>query len=125
MFLLNSRLGLFVETYKRYSRRRHLFSRSYEAILPSSLMIVISTPEHTLLIYLCQFAVRSLSSLLEAFLVSVGSIEYISYYELMHPLRFKDSSLADLPTRLLFALSLASNHQINLPYCVTSSLKRY
>ena len=88
-------------------------------------MIIISTPEHTLLIYLCQFAVRSFNNLLEAFLVSVGSIKYIFYKELMYPSRFKDSSPADLPTELLFALSLTSNHQVNLPYCVTSSLKRY
>ena len=47
MFLLNSRLSLFVATAQCSSRvdlhtKRHLFSRSYEAILPSSLTRVIS-----------------------------------------------------------------------------------
>jgi hypothetical protein len=44
VFLLNSRLSLFVETYKRYSRSRHPFSRSYGVSLPSSLVKIISTP---------------------------------------------------------------------------------
>lgn len=40
-------------------------------------MIIISTPEHTMPVYLCRFAVRSYFDLLEVFLVSVGSIEHI------------------------------------------------
>ena len=48
MFLLNSRLSLYVATASRseprgfFTLQRHLFSRSYEAILPSSLTRVIS-----------------------------------------------------------------------------------
>ena len=48
MFLLNSRLSLYVATASTFPPRgwvnvqRHLFSRSYEAILPSSLTRVIS-----------------------------------------------------------------------------------
>ncbi len=40
MFLVNSRLGLFTATTLRW----HPFSRSYGAILPSSLERVISRP---------------------------------------------------------------------------------
>ena len=67
VFLLNSRLGLFVETLqcflipKNNIHRRHSLSRSYGASLPSSLVIVISTPEHFQPVYLCRFAVRSLT----------------------------------------------------------------
>ncbi len=68
-----------------HNKERHPFSRSYGANLPSSLMVIISTPEHSLPVYLCRFAVRLPDNLLEAFLVSVGSTEHTSSYELVYP----------------------------------------
>jgi hypothetical protein len=86
VFLLNSRLGLFVATSTVLSHRWYPFSRSYGAILPSSLTDVISTPENSHLAYLCRFPVRSLFCSLEVFLVSGGSTKYIFSFRIDAPI---------------------------------------
>ena len=88
-------------------------------------MIGISTPEYSLLVYLCQFTVRSLKNLLEVFLVSVKSIEYIPLLEKYTPVTPQINNLTDLPIRSILVLSLTSIRQINLSSCVTPSLKRF
>ena len=130
MFLLNSRLGLFVETYCTLcsincSRDRHLFSRSYEAILPSSLMIIISTPEHSQPVYLCRFAVRSHTKLVRGF-SSQCRISWIHKAtrakHTCHISRVVVQRFFQSNTSKYFAWQ--SKIQVNLPYCVTPSLKR-
>ena len=75
MFLLNSRLGLFTAAPSGFNTLpERPFSRSYGAILPSSLTRVIPrTLGFSHLAYLCRFAVRAPASSLDAFLGSVKS----------------------------------------------------
>ena len=128
--MLNSRLGLFVETYCTLcsincSRDRHLFSRSYEAILPSSLMIIISTPEHSQPVYLCRFAVRSHTKLARGFSGQCGISQIHKTTRVKHTYhisrivvqRFFQSNTSK-------CFGWQSKIQLNLPYCVTPSLKR-
>ena len=113
MFLLNSRLGLFVETCVcfstlRYTNNcRHLFSRSYEANLPSSLMIIISTPEHFQPVYLCRFAVRSLIQLARGFSRQCGINRIRLFLQIGVLITFQGYSFTDFPMKLLYALDLA------------------
>ena len=107
MFLVNSRLGLFIVTYLRSTRCRHSLSRSYGAILPSSLMIVISTPEHFLPVYLCRFAVRSLMKLARDFSSQCGFNLTHLFLKIDVPITLQFNNPADFPTGSPFVLSLA------------------
>ena len=74
VFLINSRLDLFTVTdlssgSKSLHRNRHPFSRSYGAILPSSLTT-----------HLCRFAVRAPQSSLEVFLGSMGLLASLNCF---------------------------------------------
>jgi hypothetical protein len=104
VFLLNSRLGLFAETSlrfpfsKKWSRRWHPFSRSYGVILPSSLVKVISTPEHSQPAYLCRFTVRSLFRSLEVISCQWRIDRIHLSVTIDAPITPQDNDLADLPT---------------------------
>ena len=107
-----------------HNTTRHPFSRSYGANLPSSLMIIISTPEHSQPVYLCRFAVRSPYNIARGFSSQCGVNQTYRFFQIDMPITLQISDFADLPTKSSFVLSLASIRQVNLPSCVSPSLKR-
>ena len=66
----------------------------------------------------------TLTTSLEAFLVSVGSAKHISSLKLICSSYFRINDHTDLPIRSSYILKLTSMHQLDLPFCVTPSLKR-
>ncbi len=98
MFLVNSRLGLVIATPSRSTRRDftllgHLFSRSYEVNVPSSLTRVISS---ALVFSTClpvSVLVRASCYYLEVFLGSMGSITSTKSSR-HHALRLREDGFA-------------------------------
>ena len=90
------------------SHSGHPFSRSYGVILPSSLMIVISTPEHFQPVYLCQFAVRSFIKLTRGFSGQRGINRIRLPVRINTPMTFQGYGTTDFPIMPLFMLSLAN-----------------
>ena len=84
---------------KNRSRHWHSFSRSYGAILPSSLVKVISTPEHSQPTYLCRFTVRSLLRLLEVISSQCRINRTYLSVTIGIPITPQNNDPADLPTR--------------------------
>ena len=70
-------------------------------------MIIISTPEHSQPVYLCRFMVRSLIWLARGFSSQCGVSLTHLFIRIDMPITFQGYDQADLPTRSLFALSLA------------------
>ena len=85
---------------------RHTFSRSYGAILPSSLAKVISTPWNSLPTYLCWFTVRAQKlARLEAFLGSMESFTTL-HPKSPRPITSRLNGSRDLPREPSYMLGL-------------------
>ena len=118
MFLVNSRNPHFTATHsssrsKSFHPCGHTFSRSYGAILPSSLAKVISTPWNILPTHLCRFPVRALKMThLGSFLGSLDSFTSL-LTELV--LASHRNDLRDLPRRSDYMLKPSSNRRLNYP----------
>ena len=116
--MLNSRFPLFTAISlsfrgKPLHQARHTFSRSYGAILPSSLAKVISTPWNILPTHLCRFPVRALKMThLGSFLGSLDSFTSL-LTELV--LASHRNDLRDLPRRPDYMLKPSSNRRLNYP----------
>ena len=70
-------------------------------------MIVISTPEHFLPVYLCRFAVRSLIKLARDFSSQCGFNLTHLFLKIDVPITLQFNDPADFPTGSPFVLSLA------------------
>ena len=123
MFLVNSRLGLFAATLSRFVERvyitvpGYLFSRSYEAILPSSLARVISiTLAFSANLPVAVYGTDILISRSRSFSWQCGVNAFLSLESPYHASVF--NALTDFPIRTTYTLILA------LPFASTLSLLR-
>ena len=109
MFLVNSRLDLFTATLSRFEPHElytvpgHLFSRSYEAILPSSLERVISrTLVFSTILPVAVYGTGQYYSGLRSFSWQCGVYTFISV-EIPHRAS-RLNARADFPTRTSYTL---------------------
>ena len=124
VFLINSRLDLFTVTdlssgSKSLHRNRHPFSRSYGAILPSSLTIVLPIALVCSTHLPVSVLVRAPTDSLEVFLGSMGSLTSLNCF-----VQHLSSREAHFTTSQPTCYHGDVQNPAELPFFVTPSVKR-